>query len=1014
MINAKGAELHGTLREDLIDLPYDPTSMESDIDGQNEEYQVAGAILNKLGLGTARVLSGDIKGEQSKIYKRIKEMQAAQENAAQLRTGEPQDLSGVDAEPLMDFVDPNEAFPAPAGLLPPPEKAVEPAPQPGAVIAEEASDQVDVIDRPSSLVEEQQDEYKYYQSLGDDALNRIMESRMQKPDIQNGILGGIRVTGTQPGMEVKIPDEGSVRNLIGSIAEEIQPNMHPDVSRQISLDETQELADLIGSNPKRLHEMLKRGFNIDPNNPGALAAHVSAAKNLFFEEAKRLDGLADVAAAPNASLQQKLEWKQQADLVANLQSMYKGAQTDIARALNAMKLPARNVMGLSREDAQALVAKDYKKLADDIGGVDSLDEAIEAYRAAPDLMDRLEVINGGHWSRKVFNAWHEVWINSILSGPWTHLKNMAGGFAAIWNDNANTAAVAAMQGVTRGVFGMKGGVRDVTFGDLQAKMFGQFMATQEALAAAGKGFRTREELFGSSKLESRITGRGGSRATATRYDAFSAEAFGAREGSVGGHAINALGSMMTMGRGPTRLLVAEDAFIKVVAYRGALYELAYRDARLSGKQGDAFAEHVADFIFNPPGAATEEAQDLARRTTLQQELDGKTKQIHQALSGPISRWIVPFFKTPMNALLYVRDRSPIAPFTKPYKEAMAQGGAVAAKAKMQWQLGTATFATIAMMHDQDMITGNISADPRVRASYERRGIKPYSIRIPGTDTWVPYNTAEPISTIIGLAADVAEAIKSGTDTDDRTNLEAMFGAIAIVGHNLTNKSFMVGVSKFMDAMQDPQRKLNAFMMNYATSALMPGSSLLNELARLQDDVKRYRRKTGIGLLDKIGTGMQTKLPFAQSSVLPARDAWGRIRSRSRFGLHDLNPVDNEIARLRLAYAPYPENESKDVVYTDAQLDYFHKETGEAAFKALKKLLKNSDFKRLQKASKAGNVDATEDLRLEIRKIRQGAIKYGRMMVRAHPEFGPELKEIDKANREHYELRQQQYEKDTAQ
>ncbi len=1013
MLNAKGAELHGTLQEDLLDLPYEPTSMEGDVDQQDAEYQVAGnAILRSLGLGTARVLSGDVKGTQSKIYKRLKERQEAQERAAELRTGEPQDLSGVQAEPVMDFVDPQDALadaPAPTAA---PQPASQPTAQPGAAIVEEASDDIDILDRPGSLVSEQQDEYAHYQSLGDDALDRIMEGRMQQPDIKDGILGGIRVTGTQPGMEVKIPDEGSVRGLIGSIAKELTVN--PANARQISLDETQELADLIGSNPKRLTEMLKRGFNIDPNNPGALAAHVSAAKNLFFTEAKKLDELADAAAGPNATLPQKLAWKQQADLVANLQAMYKGAQTDIARALNAMKLPARNTTGMSPEDAAAIAGRDYQKLADDIGGVGALDEAIESYRKAPELMDRLEVIKGFNPARKFFNAWHEVWINGILSGPWTHVKNMAGGFAAIWNDNANTAAVAAMQGVTRGVFGMKGGVRDVTFGDLQAKMFGQIMSTQEALSAAGKGFRTREELFGSSKLESQVRQSDGSKAVTAHLDAFSAEAFGMREGLSAGHAVNVLGNVLTLGRAPTRLLVAEDAFIKVVAYRGALYELAYRDARLSGKQGDAFAEHVADFVFDPPGRATEEAQELARRTTLQQELDAKTKNVHKALSGPYLRWIVPFFKTPTNALFYVRDRSPFAPLFKPYKDAIAQGGAAAAKAKMQWQLGSAVFGTIAWFSDQDMITGGIDPDARVRAAYERRGIKPYSIRVPGTDTWIPYNTAEPISTIIGLAVDVAETMKAGVNKDDVTMLEAAFGAIAMIGNNLINKSFMVGVSKFIDAAKDPGKKLNSFLMNYATSATVPYSSLVNEIAKLQDDTQRFRRKTGIGMLQQIGTGIQTKLPYAQNSVLPARDAWGRLRSRSRFGAYDPNPVDEEIARLRLAYAPYPENESANIVYTDEQLDFFHRETGEMAFKQIQKFMKTDAFKRLQKGSKAGNVDATDELRLAIRQIRQGAIKHGRAMVRKHPKFGPELSEVDEANREFYQERQRQFEKDTAQ
>ena len=1040
MINANGAELHGTLRENLIDLPAPVVPSTESEQSDQGEYEVAGAeaILRSIGLGTARALSGDVSGKNKKIYEKLKKLTEDQENLKQLRTGETQDLSGVETVPPMDIKTTEEMFSDPVENVVAPGQPAQPAPDsrasvletvetvetvepgqleqqlsPRPVVAKEAvaevAEDVDIIDRPKSLVAEQQDEYDFYGSFGDDALDRIMESRMQKPDVKSGIIGGIRITGTQPGMEQKIPDEGSVISLIGSIAKEIQPSMHPDIARQISLDETAELANLIGSKPERLTEMLKRGFNVDPSNPGALAAHVSAAKSLFFTEAKRLDELATIASNPDATLPQKLAWKQQADLVAGLQGMYKGAQTDIARALNAMKLPAQNTTGLTREEGQALLARDYRKLVDDLGGVDSLDEAIQGYNKLDDMHDRMEYITGGGWTRKVFNAWHEVWINSILSGPYTLVKNLTGGFAAIWNDNAETLAVAAKQGVTRGVFRYKGGQRDVTFGEVQAKMFGQWMSVQEALAAAGKGIKTREELFGSSKLESRITGQGGSRANASRYDAFSAEAFGLREGGVAGHAVNGLGTVLTLGRVPTRMLVGGDSFIKVVAYRGALYELGYRDARLAGKKGEEFSDHVAEFIFNPPAKATEEAKELARRNTLQQELEGKVKQYHQAMSGPIARWIIPFFKTPMNALLYVRDRSVYAPFTKKYKEAISQGGATAAKARMQWQMGTAVFVGIAALVDQDMITGNISADPRVRAAWERRGVKPYSVRIPGTDTWVPYNMAEPISTIIGLAVDANEAIKSGTDTDDRSDAEAIFGAIAIIGHNLSNKSYMAGASKFMAAMQDPQRKLNSFLMNYATSALTPASSLLNDLARLQDDVKRYRRVSGITLMQKIGAGIQTKLPFAASSVNPSRDAWGRIMTRSRTGLYDSNPVDEEIGRLRLAYAKYPENESKTVVYTDEQLDYFHEQTGQAAFKALSTLMKSSDYKRIQKASKAGNVDATDQLRLEIRKVRQQAIKYGRMSVRANPKFAEDLADVDAANKRYFSKKQDNYE-----
>ena len=72
-------------------------------------------------------------------------------------------------------------------------------------------------------------------------------------------------------------------------------------------------------------------------------------------------------------------------------------------------------------------------------------------------------------------------------------------------------------------------------------------------------------------------------------------------------------------------------------------------------------------------------------------------------------------------------------------------------------------------------------------------------------------------------------------------------------------------------------------------------------------------------------------------------------------------------------------------------------------------MKSSDYKRIQKASKAGNVDATDQLRLEIRKVRQQAIKYGRMSVRANPKFAEDLADVDAANKRYFSKKQDNYE-----
>ena len=69
--------------------------------------------------------------------------------------------------------------------------------------------------------------------------------------------------------------------------------------------------------------------------------------------------------------------------------------------------------------------------------------------------------------KSFFNGVHEMWINSLLSGWFTHLKNTAGVTAAIVLDTTELAVTAARQAPD----GLGGRERDVTFGDVQAHLF---------------------------------------------------------------------------------------------------------------------------------------------------------------------------------------------------------------------------------------------------------------------------------------------------------------------------------------------------------------------------------------------------------------------------------------------------------------------------------------------------------------------------------------------------------------
>mgnify|MGYP003121519482 FL=1 len=809
-----------------------------------------------------------------------------------------------------------------------------------------------------NLFERTQAEGKYDQhteiDLGDDQLNTLLENRLNNPKLQAGVLGGIRMVGEAG--DDKVPDEGNIRNLIGEMAAQIQGQLPKQLTEPLRNEQLRDMADLVGMDSAQLAKRMRNGFQIDPKNPGALAAHVVAAKDLLVSEVKKLDQLAD-AAGPGATLMAKLEWKQQANLVANLQAMYKGAQTDIARALAALRIP-------NRDDA-ALLERDFARLVEDIGGEKTLDEQIESYKAigADELHKKLKYARGASFINRAFSAAHEMWINSILSGYWTHVKNIAGGLSAILADDMVLAYSAVRQsldvGAQRQITGQQA---DVTFGDVKARLYGQLMAFQEAFSESATRFVTREEIYGTSKIENLGTIQNPSfagRTISEQGDAFSGSGLGLSGGLA--TLADVLGTVATGGRWSTRALVAEDTFMKVLAYRGSLYEQAYREARTRGKEGDDLSTFVANFIHNPPEKAIEEAKDLARYVTLQTDMDGQLADLQKFMrKTPLMRWIVPFYKTPTNALLWIVDHSPAAPLTKRYQDDMLAGGARAAQARSRVQLGMVAFGGAYMAMANGKCVGGISADKDVRATYQNQGIMPYSCKI--GDYWIPINTFEPVSSILMLVADVYETVNHPSMKSKDID-EVISGAIGAIGYSFTQKSFMAGLQKFTKAIGDPAKYGQRLLEGYGRS-MIPQSGALNEIRRLNDDIKRFRYDYLDGLMDRL-PGLSTQLPAE-------RDYWGRKTTLHRaYSPHKPNRIDIEFGRL--GYGPEPHPNGYGFEFNPDERDFFKQRAGQLSKQFMEEFMdgkrsagKVEDFRRHQAMSMRSSGEFKQKIDKELR------------------------------------------------
>jgi len=796
--------------------------------------------------------------------------------------------------------------------------------------------------------------YKEWLTLGSDDYDAWMTGIRTKTVLDDGLLAGLRMKGSQPGMEVKVPDEGNIYSIIATTGEQIQKKLNklsPDEQKAISLDQTRAMADLLGENPEKLKKrFLSNAFQLNNNNPGQLAAQMVAAKDLLVFEIRKLDELADFVDGSSrlpegvTSEQVQFQWLQQAELVANIQRQYKGAQTDIARAMSAFRIPAR--------DDQMLMQRDYAKLIADVGGTEKIKSVIEGYKKEPDVARRANQVRQLSKFQRFTDSVHEVWVNSMLSGWRTHLKNTVGTMSALVADIAEMSAAATVEAPKV----LWGGQRSITFGDVQAKIFGEMMAMREATSAAGRAFWLREEPLIGAEM-SIISG-----SNPYHKDAISAENWNISN-KAGARAIDFFGNLVTLGRAPTRMLQMGDSFNKIVAYRGTLWEEGYRAARQAGKKGEALEDFVADFVTEPPDWAAQKGLQHAKYVTLQSDFEtGSVLHHAQKVAGHrFMRLIIPFYKTPTNSILYVGERSPFAPFFKRFRNGLQEGGPARTKAITRMAAGSAVMATLAASYDEGTFTGGISSDPRVRAAYARQGIKPYHMKV--GDDWLNYNLLEPFSTIIGLIGDAMEVI-GHADTDERTATEVWIGVAGVIGYNLQNKTFMQGLSAALEAMGNPARYGDKMLESYVRS-FYPGSAALKDLRSMNDEFKRLRAD-----LKDI---YRAQLPGLSEQLEAKLDLWGRPIENSFFSSpYKPNKVDKEIVRLRLGLSKHPTQLFGEIGLETEEVSYLHERAGKKAFSDILQLLDPKTevgkvYRKFQRASEQGDRLATDKCKNLVRK-----------------------------------------------
>ncbi len=687
------------------------------------------------------------------------------------------------------------------------------------------------------------------------------------------------------------------------------------------------LNDILGGSEDTLRILSPR----DPKAPG-VDVRLGVMKKLMVGAAKDSARLRDVIleAGHDATVRQQLEYMGSIERARMVQAEFLGERAAFGRGMNALKDVTEgsgeigrmlDVIGYGERAARELYQAARTPAEEQAYLKAQLDAIMLNYRGKTvldiaKLHREVGSLRGSYgFTKKVTEAtkWEmlvEGWKSFILSGPVTHTTNFFGTEAFHWLQPA-VDVLAATIGMARGASPGMGETDRASMSEAIGRMTGMLSGVQDGLKVGMAAMRTGE---GTGKTES--------------Y----------RESIPGqlGHVI----------RTPLRLMGAEDAMVTTMYERGELKTLAIRqafDENLNPKT-QAFAARVEYLVDHPTPEIEARALATSTRMTFNAPFGEKGRALTNFINKWNLQWMIPFTRTPINIAQEMLRLSPFAPIlasnpvTRPlvgdwYLD-IAKGGAARDRAIAEVVLGTGISALTMAYAFSGSITGAGSPDPGKNRSKE--GVwQPYSIFIDGK--WYEYSRIQPVGTLMGMAADMANIWDHMTD-EEKDKLPKMISTA--FANAITNQTFLQGITNFVNAISDPTRFAPRLIEQFAGS--MVPNLVAQPAAMMDPNIREIN-----GMFEAI----QARIPGYREGLLPSRDWLGEPRaSRERVGvimpIRELKPSEDKVrleaARLNLSLAAPPKKthlgkgtgKIGDVPLTPEEQDTFAKVGGEMTHKIL--------------------------------------------------------------------------------
>jgi len=605
----------------------------------------------------------------------------------------------------------------------------------------------------------------------------------------------------------KIDAPDKVKNVIDDIAKNNDDFMEARRGVVRFGSDGEELAALAKETGLTEDQLINRKKGSAFNAETAYAARV-----LNIESATNLTKLAKKAQGTNATPEDMFAFEEALNRHVAIQEQIAGITAEAGRTLRSFRETVAS--------ADVLKSKAIKDYIQAKGGGERIEE-MATFISNLDTPEQIAKFTKDAVKPKFKDKLQELWINSLLSSPSTHIVNVvSNGIVAA--TRMPEYAVASLLGA-----GRKGSDK-VSFTETGGRIYGSMYGFLDGMRAF------KNALIDPSTVDDPLT-----KLELQRQNSIS---------GIKGEVV----------RLPGRFLTAEDQLFKSVGYRQELWGQAIRKAKSEGKGIKRAYEIMDDPAKNFPDIELK-ARDTARYQTFTNPLGPTGQSVQKIIQNhPWTRYIAPFVRTPVNIVKYAGQRTPLGVFAKSYKEAIKKGGAEADLARARVIVGSTAMASMAMLANDGLVTGRGPADYREKSILRETGWQPYSIRV--GDTYYAYNRFEPVGILFGLAADWSDIYKYVNKEIAEEN-ELELGELAAMmaasfTENITNKTFLTGISDFINVMFNPDRYGEASIQRFLASFVPTASYYVR---KNNDPLIRDSQSVMDSFYNRI-PGLSTELP----------------------------------------------------------------------------------------------------------------------------------------------------------